>query len=137
MLSADPRFLTQLKGLGSYTIPGIDLLASGNAPVTPGPEIAANYVASNATIVPSLGRPLSGGAANATVNLVAPGTMYGERLNQLDLRVSKIFTSGRKTAFSMDVFNLLNANAVLVQNNNYATWQRPQTIMYARFFKSG
>ena len=51
--------------------------------------LAANYAAPNAAVAPSLGRNLSGNAPNVTVNLVAPGTMYGDRINQLDLRVGQ------------------------------------------------
>ena len=95
-------------------------------------------VASSASIAPSLGRPLSGNAANATINLVNPGTMYGERANQIDLRVSRALNViGARYNFSLDIFNLFNSSDVLAQNNNYATWQRPQTIMYGRFIKLG
>ena len=42
-----------------------------------------------------------------TVNVVAPGTMYGERLYQLDVRFGKIFTMGRNTSVHgmVDLFN--------------------------------
>ena len=104
----------------------------------PGPEIAANFTATNPLIAPSLGRPLSGGAANVSVNLVEPGTMYGERLNQLDVRVAKILRfGGTKATLSLDVYNALNVDAVLTVNNAYATWLRPQAIMLARFAKLG
>jgi hypothetical protein len=132
------NFLTQVKAIASYTVPRIDVQVSGTLQSNPGPAIAANFVASNAVIAPSLGRPLSANAANATVNLVAPGTLFGDRSNQLDLRISKLLNlNGTRTSLSVDVYNLLNSNAVLTLNSNYASWQRPQTIMYARFFKLG
>ncbi len=36
---------------------------------------------------------------------------------------------------NLDIYNSLNANAVVVQNNNYAVWQVPQRILDGRLFK--
>jgi len=67
---------------------------------------------------------------------VAPGTLYGERMNQLDFRFSKIVRVGRiKATGSLDLYNLLNVSPVLTLNNAFATWQRPQSILNARFAK--
>ena len=132
-------WLTQVKFLGSYLIPQIDLQLSATLQSVPGPEIAANYNATNAVVAPSLGRNLSGGASNVTVNLISPGSMYGDRLNQLDVRVAKILRFGRvKTTLNFDLYNALNVNAVLTQNNTFgAAWQQPQSILNARFAKVG
>src|SRR5256885_17198152 len=74
---------TQFKMLGSYTVPKVELQVSGTLQSLPGPEIFANYVATNAQVVPTLGRNLAAGAgATGTVNPVKPGSMYGPRLNQ-------------------------------------------------------
>ena len=71
-----------------------------------------------------------------TVNLVAPGTMYGERVNQLDLRFSKpLKFEPARTSANFDIYNVLNTSTVLTQNNNFATWQMPQSIVNARLFK--
>ncbi|MGH9257538.1 MAG: hypothetical protein ACRD3C_23515, partial [Vicinamibacterales bacterium] len=132
----DTAFLTQVKLLGSYTIPGIDVRLAGSFQSIPGPPIAANLVVPSAVVARSLGRPLAGGAANATVNIIDPGTMYGDRLNQLDVRVSKIlrFATAR-TTLNLDVNNVLNVNPVTAENPVYTIWRRPQSVLLARFAK--
>jgi hypothetical protein len=131
-------FLSNVKFAGSYTIPRADVLVSGTFRSVPGPEIYANYTATNAAIQPSLGRVLSGGVTNLPVTIVEPGTMYGERLNQVDMRFGKILRLGRtKTVVNLDVYNLFNVNTVLTVNYAYATWQRPTSILLARFAKIG
>jgi len=129
---------TQMKLLGSYTVPRIDLQVSSTLQSIPGPEIVSFYTATNAQITPSLGRALSGNAANATINLVSPGSMYGERLNQLDLRLARPVRLGRtKTTFQFDLYNALNVDSVTGVNTNYATWLRPQAVILGRFAKLG
>jgi hypothetical protein len=130
------NFQTQLKLLGIYSFPKIDVQVSGTLQSIPGPQIAANYTATNAVIVPSLGRPLAGGAANATINLVQPGSMFGDRLNQLDMRLAKLIRVGRlRTAFNVDLYNVLNQGSVITESAAYGTWRVPQIILQARFVK--
>lgn len=132
----DTAFLTQVKLLGSYTIPGIDLRLSGSFQSIPGPPISANLVVPSAEVSRSLGRPLSGGAANATIIIIEPGTMYGDRLNQLDLRFSKILRFGAtRTTVSLDVNNVLNVNPVTAESPVFTIWRRPQSILLPRFAK--
>jgi hypothetical protein len=131
-------FRTQVKFMTSYIVPRIDLQLSGVFQSIPGTELAANYTATNAVVAPSLGRNLAGGESNVTVNLVKPRSMFGDRRNQLDLRIGKILRFGRYRATpSLDIYNTLNSNVVLAQSSAYATWLRPQEILTARFIKVG
>ena len=136
----DTNWLTQVKALASYTLPKVDVLVSGTVQSTAGPQLLASYVATNAVVQPSLGRPLSGGAANVTVAIIDPGTLYGERINQIDFRVAKNFKTGQgRTSINFDIYNALNANSVTIINNNYPAngvgWQSPTGILPARLFK--
>jgi len=132
----DTAFLTQVKLLGSYAIPGIDVRLAGSFQSIPGPPISAQLVVPSPVAARSLGRPLAGGAANVTVNIIEPGTMYGDRLNQLDLRVSKLFRLGAtRTTLSVDINNVLNANPVTAESPVYTIWRRPQSILLPRFAK--
>jgi hypothetical protein len=130
------NWLTQVKLLGTYNVPVIDMNVAATLQSSPGPAILANYIAPNADVQPSLGRPLSGGAANVTVGLVEQNTMYSDRVNQLDVRLGKSFRFGaRRAMVNLDIYNMLNSSVVLQLNNAYAVWQRPQRIMDARLFK--
>jgi hypothetical protein len=134
----DTPWLTQVKFIGSYTVPIVGIGISATFQDVPGPEILANYNLPTAVAAQVLGRPLSGGAANISVPIVRPGTIYGERNDQVDLRFSKRITVGRtRTTFNFDIYNAFNDNSVLAYNNNFAVWQRPTDIMLARFAKVG
>jgi hypothetical protein len=131
--------LTQVKGLGSYLVPKIEVQLAATFQSKPGAMLAANYAVPNDVVAPSLGRSLSGNAQNVTVNLVAPGAMYGDRLNELDLRLAKIlrFGSSRATA-GVEIYNALNSSAVLAYNPAYVpggTWLQPMSVMTPRLFK--
>ena len=132
----DTKFLHQVKLLGTYVVPRIEMNVAATLQSNAGPAISANYIASNALVQPSLGRPLSGGAANVTVNVVEPNSLYSDRVNQLDIRVGRTFRFGnRRTLINFDISNALNSSVVLQLNNNFAVWQTPQRIMDARLFK--
>lgn len=127
---------TQVKMIGSYTVPRIDVQVSGAFQSIPGATVLATYNATNAEVVSSLGRPLSGGAANVGVNLVALGKIYGERLNQLDLRFGKILRMGtRRAVVSLDLYNAMNVDTVTVQQSAYAAWRKASSTIQARFAK--
>jgi hypothetical protein len=130
---------TQVRGLATYVVPKIDLALSATVQSKPAATLAANYAVPNAAVAPSLGRDLSGNAPNVTVNLIPPGTRFGDRINELDVRLAKILRFGHsRTTAAVEVYNALNASAGLSYNNAFVpgeAWPRPNTIQTPRFFK--
>jgi hypothetical protein len=63
--------------------------------------------------------------------------MWGERNNNIDLRVAKILRyGGFRTQVGVDIFNLMNADTVTNYNYNFVpggTWLTPTTIVPARY----
>jgi hypothetical protein len=115
---------------------------------SPGIPITASLVVPNASIVPSLGRNLAacptaiGGTctANVTVDLIPARTMFEDRLQQVDLRLSKVFSLGgsRRLRGNFDVYNLLNASNVLNMNTTYGpTWTNVTQILSGRLLRLG
>jgi hypothetical protein len=97
-------------------------------------------------VAPSLGRNLAGGEPTVDIHLVSPGpytttnggtgVLHGERLHQLDLRVSKLLRfGGTRARAKIDIYNALNSSAVLDLNEAYDAWQTPLEIIVARFYK--
>jgi hypothetical protein len=129
---------TQFKTFGVYTIPKADVQVSGTFRSIPGDPLRAAFNASNAYLAANatLGRALAGGAANITIDLVEPYTVYLDRRNELDMRFGKLLRAGRtRTVVSMDVYNMLNIDAVVNANQNFAVWLRPTQILNARVVK--
>jgi hypothetical protein len=133
-------WLTRVTALGSYTVPKVDVQVSGTLRSDPGGQLAANWTAPNSATV-GLNRPFAGlGSQTITVNLIEPGTLYGDRVNQIDMRFAKILRFGRsRTTVGFDVYNLVNSNAVLTYNQTFSpattTWLRPNSVLQARFVK--
>jgi hypothetical protein len=75
--------------------------------------------------------------------VIEPGSQRLPRINQLDLRISKIFkVGGTKTVVNFDAYNVFNNHAVTQENFTYLPpfipgnpWQQPQYIIPSRFFK--
>jgi len=135
------NFLTDGKLIWTYNIPKVDVTVSGLFFSRPGPQLSANQVIPNSVVRQSLGRDLSANAQNVTVNLIQPGSMFGERRNQLDLRFTKPFTVDRmRLGASLELYNTLNANTVLTESATYRDtslngWRVPTSIMPPRFIK--
>jgi hypothetical protein len=132
-------FLTQLKLNGAYTVPKIGVLVSAALQSVPGPVVQANFVVTQrAPGVPLVGAPTATVALLPSTGGVGGfGTEYGERLNQLDLRVGKLLRTGRtRTMVNVDFFNVFNGDAVTAENPSFpAAFRRPTQIMLARFVK--
>jgi hypothetical protein len=143
--------LPQYKSVGTYIVPKVDVQTSVTFTSKPGIQVsqfgtpagggalAANYTVANAVVAQSLGRSLSGAAPNATVNLIEPHTLLGDRVNEMDIRVGKILRfGGTKVNVGLDVYNLLNSAAVLSYNQAFipgGRWNVPTSVMTARFAK--
>jgi len=74
------------------------------------------------------------------VNLIEPGTVYGDRLNEVDFRIAKLLRFGRtRTNVGVDIYSLFNANPALTYNAASSTalpFPRPTGVLTPRFANS-
>lgn len=129
---------SQVKLAAVYPLPW-DIQIAGTYQNLPGVQILATYAATNAQIRPSLGRDLAQGGGTVLIDLVPPGTMYEDRVNQIDLRLNKTFRLAKARVQGMaDIYNLMNANTVTGAVNTYGPfWQRATQVMGGRMLKLG
>jgi hypothetical protein len=139
------------RGLGSYTVPKIDVQVSAilrsqanitatNDPASNGLSMNAAFFQTNAAVLAALGRPIAGGAQTVALDLARPGDVYPDRLNTVDMRFTKILRFGRtRTNVGIDLYNLFNANTGTTFNQNFgadgSAWLRPNAILNPRYVR--
>jgi hypothetical protein len=130
-------FIPQYKALASYTLPWYGIRVAGTLQSIPGPALLAQNIYNNNNRVTSttLGRPFT--LAQANTNLLSPGDGYGDRLNQIDLRLTKIVDVGKgRLDLNVDFYNAFNSDAVITEISAFGpAFRRPTTVIQPRFVK--
>ena len=148
----DEEWQMNWRGLVTYTIPKIDVLISGilrsqantepltieTGVATNGLGIAANYTVTPAILAANGQTPFAPGITTQSVNLLPPSSLFGERVNSVDMRFGKILRfGGTRTNVGIDLYNLFNSNVGTAFNQGFgtdgATWMRPTAVLNPRF----
>jgi hypothetical protein len=107
--------------------------------VTPCPEPGSPVPASPGCIVTTLGRPLTEGSLSS-VPVVAPFKYFTDRVNQVDLRVTKAIPirEHARLELMVDLYNAFNTSPVLGRNNVVGQgFYAPTSILQSAFVKVG
>jgi len=147
----DIAFRPQFKLAGSYPMPWGVTLSGSYQNVQGGASSTSMAITRNSTRYPSdCPAPCPAGAiilpasfqpSTLTVQLVNPSAVFTERIQQLDLKVSKTLKLGRISVLpTLEVFNVSNSDAVVsyVSTNVLATsYLRPNSIVQGRIIGVG
>jgi len=138
-------FQTTIRGLGSYTVPKVDVLVSATVRSEAPLQIGANWVVPNTTVRTLLGGTLPPGllaTGNSTIDLTdSEHLLFADnRRTQVDMRFAKIVRFGRTRAdIGVDLWNLFNTNYATAYAGTYTavggTWQNPTAIYAPRFVR--
>jgi hypothetical protein len=159
---AEP-WLTNARGLASYTVPKVDVLISAifrsQANVQPGGDDivdaarrrgvgtngasrAATFRMTAAQFQTATGVALRPGLATQDVNLLLQGALYGDRVNAVDMRFAKVLRfRGTRANVGLDLYNLFNSNtpttyeSVYDPETNGARWMQPTAVLTPRFVR--
>jgi hypothetical protein len=115
-----------------------------------GSPVGTNYLITRTTTYPAnCPAPCPAGqlvaptltSASLTVPLVAPGTEFLPRINQLDLSFAKWFQFGTsRIQGQADIFNIFNENyAIAYRSTNFATtaYLQPSSVLQGRMIRLG
>jgi hypothetical protein len=148
-------FQTTVRGLGSYTLPKIDVLISATVRSQPPLAIDANWLVPNTYIRDTFFGGVAppgfavGPTSNSTINIVDNDhRLYVDnRRTQVDMRFAKVLRFGRYRAdVGVDLWNLFNTNYATTYEEQWGsgapgaivpatTWQNPTAIYAPRFVR--
>jgi hypothetical protein len=144
-------WMTNVRGLASYTIPTIGVLVSTVIRSQTAAEITANWIVPNSVIQAANGGILPPGAtATGTTTILLTDNehrVYADtRRTQVDMRFAKIVRFGRARAdIGVDLNNLFNTDYATAYNTNYTYttdnaprqngWATPTNLVSPRFMR--
>ena len=106
----DPGFITKVTGLASYMVPKVEVLIAATLRSDQGAPLRAQYnapvgtsAATPGSVWQALGRQPAVAGSTMSLDLVKPGEVWGDRVNELNLRFAKVlrFNRTRITSGSM------------------------------------
>ena len=148
-------FQTTVRGLGSYTIPKIDVLVSATVRSQPALAMDANWLVPNTYIRDTFFGGVAppgfavGPTSTSTINIVDNDhRLYVDnRRTQVDMRFAKVLRFDRMRAdIGVDLWNLFNTNYATTYEEQWGTgapgatvasdtWQNPTAIYAPRFVR--
>jgi hypothetical protein len=134
--------------LGLTTVTGNKISGPGYGDT--GSPVGTNFLITRTTVYPAnCPAPCPAGqlvaptltSASVTVPLVAPGTEFLPRINQLDLSFAKWFQVGpSRLQGQIDLFNVFNKSyEIAYRSTNFATaaYQQPASVLQGRMVRLG
>jgi hypothetical protein len=124
---------SQIKFAGTYNLPW-KITAAATYQNVPGIPITASYAVPTASATAGLGRAPN---SSVTLPLIPSSTEYTERINQLDLRGTRMFQfGGMRLRAHVDLYNVGNSSGTQGLNTTYgAKWLTPTSIVQGRLLK--
>jgi hypothetical protein len=135
---------TTIRGLGSYTLPKIDVLVSATVRSQPPLQVAGVWQIPNTMVRDLLGFLPPGllATGNTNVSLIdSDHRLFGEgRRTQVDMRFAKVLRFGRtRTDVGVDLWNVFNTNYVTGYEDTFTagsdTFYTPESIYPPRFVR--
>jgi hypothetical protein len=129
----DVPYLTTLKLSGTYPLPWSGLRVGVVFQSRPGTERVHSYTVTRAQL------PQLTTVSSVSVRLNEPGSLYLDRINQLDVSVAGTLALGRKVRVrpQLELFNLLNVSPVLTERTQFPFQGTPQRILNGRLIRLG
>jgi hypothetical protein len=131
----DVPWRTTLKVSGSYPLP-FGVRFSGVFQSTAGDVINQTYLVTATNFRAITGVAM--GQASVNLRLNEPGSLYLDRVNQLDFTIAKAITIRQlRLTPELSLFNMLNANPIVSVTTAYPSVGTPLRILDARLIRFG
>ena len=139
----EQKWLPQVKFLGSYTVPKIDVQIGASFQSIPGIEEGATYAAPNTDLARPPRAAVLAACRPAARRSERPLSVWSSRVRSMDdgsirltCGLARLSASvSTRSNLSLDVFNLFNSDVISGASTTYSTWLAPNSVVAPRLLK--